>query len=36
MRRSRDIAVKVTKHARTSLACFALGEQWLRAAYLSR
>jgi hypothetical protein len=36
MRRSRDIFVKVTKHALISLACFALGEQWLRAAYLCR
>jgi uncharacterized protein YceK len=26
--------VEVTKHARTSLACFALGKHWLRAAYL--
>jgi hypothetical protein len=36
MRRSRDIAVRVTKHARSSLACFALGEHSLRAAYLGR
>jgi hypothetical protein len=27
MRRSRYIAVKVTKHARLNLACFELGEQ---------
>jgi hypothetical protein len=34
MRQSQDIAGKVTKHARISLACFALGKQWLRADYL--
>jgi hypothetical protein len=30
------MAVKVAKHARISLACFAPGEQRLRAAYLGR